>query len=477
MNPQPQNNKKILLSFFVLLLFFGVGIFLLSNGNKNNPKETSNTFQSLANSKVDENGFDTNTFTFLDSNDFYAKDKTGVYFQGNQTYLTSTPTPNKNEKIEGADLATFEYINGWYSKDKKNVYIATDPIEGADTATFITLPDSKGFFRYAKDKNTTYYGGKPVVYAHAKSFKALLADFGMDDTNLFYEGKIVNGADPATFQFITSQYPFYAKDMNQVYVSDYHSSPIIAGADPATFTTIPSSDDKSGVLVSQYSKDKTHVFWFTHLVSEADPKTFTLTRSEYDSAHAKDENSVFMSGEIISHADPGTFSTQGWKIYRDTELGFEISYPPTWLVIEENEHTRYIGFRNPESEFKDYSEVIQVFKNLTWKDAVAKAGFKTPAEALKELDAMGINISDKENTYLAFDGIGPPSSVSEINVNGMRGLIANITTRLFTIENNVAIAGDGQRVLLYTPDSTLLIYGYDNPEIFNIMIQSVKLLP
>src|SRR3989339_98453 len=166
MNPQPQNNKKILLSFFVLLLFFGVGIFLLSNGNKNNPKETSNTFQSLANSKVDENGFDTNTFTFLDSNDFYAKDKTGVYFQGNQTYLTSTPTPNKNEKIKGADLATFEYINGWYSKDKKNVYIATDPIEGADTATFITLPDSKGFFRYAKDKNTTYYGGKPVVYAH-----------------------------------------------------------------------------------------------------------------------------------------------------------------------------------------------------------------------------------------------------------------------------------------------------------------------
>ena len=79
----------------------------------------------------------------------------------------------------------------------------------------------------------------------------------------------------------------------------------------------------------------------------------------------KNENQAIQNilPESIKQETNGGYSAKGgpavgWKLYKNTEFGFEIQYPDTWIVSEENienvrsENTKGFFFKKPNSDLR-----------------------------------------------------------------------------------------------------------------------------
>ncbi|WP_374123613.1 DKNYY domain-containing protein [Leptotrichia hongkongensis] len=95
------------------------------------------------------------TFEFLsdtiNTDSFYGKDKYNVYYV-NRIFLSSFGTYTWiGFKVEGTSKDKVEVLDGWFIKDDKNIYFKGKILEGADYNTFEVLPNGDG-----KDKNRSY---------------------------------------------------------------------------------------------------------------------------------------------------------------------------------------------------------------------------------------------------------------------------------------------------------------------------------
>ncbi len=79
----------------------------------------------------------------------------------------------------------------------------------------------------------------------------------------------------------------------------YYKGKIWNGADYQTFE----------IIYNYYSKDKDHIFFEDKVVYGADLKTFEIINDYY----AKDKNSVYLSGEKVKNANPKTFDIKKIK--------------------------------------------------------------------------------------------------------------------------------------------------------------------
>ncbi|MFA6417085.1 MAG: DKNYY domain-containing protein [Patescibacteria group bacterium] len=154
--------------------------------------------------------------TFIAINPIYTKDKDRVFAVC--------------KEIIGADPETFELISG-YAKDKNYAYIYENRIEGSDGKTFEVLSngfnkDKNNFYLgakridvdyltftigqcYSKDKNNVYYNSNfnsqvqvnPIIkVADVKSFKELGDCYANDAYNVFFIGRVIEGADTNSFE-------------------------------------------------------------------------------------------------------------------------------------------------------------------------------------------------------------------------------------------------------------------------------------
>ena len=125
----------------------------------------------------------------------------GFYkIEGNKVYYAYDMNPNpdlvelgKQTEIKGADAKTFNN-KADYGKDSKNVYFEGKIVKGADTKTFEVL---------SNDKEVKNSGHRAVCYYYAK-----------DKKNVYYQGQVINGADVKTFEVLEN---LYAKDKNFQY--------------------------------------------------------------------------------------------------------------------------------------------------------------------------------------------------------------------------------------------------------------------
>ena len=95
------------------------------------------------------------TFEFLsdtiNTDSFYGKDKYNVYYV-NRIFLSCFGTYTWiGFKVEGINRDKVEVLNDWFIKDDKNIYFEGKILEGADYNTFEVLPNGDG-----KDKNRSY---------------------------------------------------------------------------------------------------------------------------------------------------------------------------------------------------------------------------------------------------------------------------------------------------------------------------------
>ena len=177
--------------------------------------------------------------------------------------------------LAGASPSTFQMIfmaNGQWAnaaKDAEHVYYASaggmdgsaslDLFASANSLTFQVFGDF--IYGYSKDKHSVWkfdqVAQDPVVLQSADpaSFHPLAGqnspyefDWGADKNHVYYDGRIIDQADPTTFSLLcSSKNPsddginqcLYAKDNAHVYVltglNGSQNMTVLAGADPETF--------------------------------------------------------------------------------------------------------------------------------------------------------------------------------------------------------------------------------------------------
>ncbi len=218
---------------------------------------------------------DLSTFTANGDIYPYAEDARHIFFEQNivvgadpQTFSIIAST------MDSPYAAEFGYV---FAKDAVHVFDSGSLLKGADPATF-TFDGDTGV---ARDKNHVWVtDGDPaslimVPNADLKTFSALNELYFTDSRKVFFES--INAptvtvssivADPATFRIFTRNYwqdeisggdesaspgEEYAADKNAV----YYNGQIIQGADPVTFGVVENNYSK-GDLYEAY--DKSHKY-------------------------------------------------------------------------------------------------------------------------------------------------------------------------------------------------------------------------
>ncbi len=101
------------------------------------------------------------------------------------------------DEIEGADGATFRFLDGRYGTDGKSVFIATSRIDGADPASLEILdPEDE----VSRDASRAYAGTFPIPTDAPRSIRSLGAGYSTDGHRVYWRQFLADGADPATFE-------------------------------------------------------------------------------------------------------------------------------------------------------------------------------------------------------------------------------------------------------------------------------------
>lgn len=317
----------IISATFLLLTFVSCTV-----GYKNDGKEvtwhTWNEGSGHNSQKVDA---DPATFEVL--NDDYGRDKTHAFYRGN--------------KIAGADGRSFRVLEKGYAADKFNVYDSGELMKGVDPASFKIHS-----YELTEDKNDFYDNGKALNVRDKSTFEILknssgeLTSWGKDKQNGYYlNGTVIPNIDYDTFHPIDADRPVqsgcYAADKHRVFFMGKE----IPGADPATFKEVDFyiGQDKFRVYIKgtptrikDYSKlskvgrlmysDGTNIYdSHFNVLPEADVTTFEHISDNW----YKDALHVWWSNKLVDGADPGTFRPVPVSSYysgKKADMGGDFNY-------------------------------------------------------------------------------------------------------------------------------------------------------
>ena len=153
--------------------------------------------------------------------------------------------------------------------------------------------------------NSDYFVGKSAVYLNGvrlkralpTSFEILDGRYTRDARHVFYDGRILAGADPASFEHVPDlqkggedRTTVFWKDKNRVYANGV----ALHKSQPATFRALNHS----------YGCDDTHVYYDWHILEDANPRQFVVL----DSVMGKDNTNLYVRDQRLSHnADAATF--------------------------------------------------------------------------------------------------------------------------------------------------------------------------
>lgn len=181
-----------------------------------------------------------------------------------------------NDTLPGADPSTFKAVNSWLGHDSERVYYENRLVPDVDVATL--KAERRPLFR---DKNDYYYETTPMRVADLSSFKILKwfeDDFWARDSRYaYFDTLCIRDVDLASFEIMNMM---VARDKKQV----YYFGRVLPGADPATFEPMGNS---------VYYRDKSHVWYYDELMPDADLATFTVDGL----SHAHDKYGPFKNGK------------------------------------------------------------------------------------------------------------------------------------------------------------------------------------
>lgn len=230
-------------------------------------------------------------------------------------------------------------------------YTEKEKISAADASSFQILDR----LTYAKDANNVFYEGRVIPGADAETFELLPGKrenrsplYARDAKRVYFEGEVLPGADPATFQ-IDSRRAGLSRDKDRVYVG---RTPV-PGADPLSFEPIsadsPISRDANDFYYGSTpagvrdlrafelldSSGTPGVVWGRepsafYVGTSRTPITGTAAFADLGGGYTRDAANVFYKGEAIAGADPASFSV---RIYKD-----DATKGDTYVVARDRRH-------------------------------------------------------------------------------------------------------------------------------------------
>lgn len=212
----------------------------------------------------------------------HVKDKNGIY----HFYLFNDDlVVEKVELSPEIDLKTLQSFENYaeYSKDKNNVYYDFQKIEGADIKTF--EPDG---YSIGKDKKGVYYKTHKINGIDVNSTEVLENEFYKDKNNIYYRNKKLENFKPENFEVISSSLVQQNEDFYYFTEDENDNTKFFLlenkNVDVETFE----------VLDEEYTKDKNNVYYKGKILKGADVKTFDIHYNKNDNGYKiKDKNKVY----------------------------------------------------------------------------------------------------------------------------------------------------------------------------------------
>jgi len=301
----------------------------------------------------------------------YLRDGKNVYFVNDED--------GKIKIVKNVDKNTFKVVNGNYGVDSKNVYYLGEKLD------FVGLDGLKIFGEYyLKDKNSVYEISmndndkvkvKPIknLNIDVATFEDIFNEGLFKDKNAVYYAedndgdislKILQGADPATFEF-----GIISKDKNSVFignqklegvsskgfevlddtfnfVKDYKNVYYLDRESDGITYKVKVLDTKGidipsleflGDSYNQYYRDKNNIYFLNdkddkmefEKLAGANPKTFEIV----DDYFARDDKNVYFFNKKVIGVDAKTFEKVGYDIVKDKNGVYFLEN-----VSEENEN-------------------------------------------------------------------------------------------------------------------------------------------
>ena len=318
---------------------------------------------------------DVNNLEYLDDGNSvfssYLRDGKNVYFVDNEN--------GKIKIVKNVDKNTFKVVNGNYGVDSKNVYYLGEKLD------FVGLDGLKIFGEYyLKDKNSVYEISmndndkvkvKPIknLNIDVATFEDIFNEGLFKDKNAVYYAedndgdislKILQGADPATFEF-----GIISKDKNSVFignqklegvsskgfevlddtfnfVKDYKNVYYLDRESDGITYKVKVLDTKGidipsleflGDSYNQYYRDKNNIYFLNdkddkmefEKLAGANPKTFEIINGNF----ARDDKNVYFFNKKVIGVDAKTFEEVGYDIVKDKNGVYFLEN-----VSEENEN-------------------------------------------------------------------------------------------------------------------------------------------
>ena len=343
---------------------------------------------------------DVNNLEYLDDGNSvfssYLRDGKNVYFVNDED--------GKIKIVKNVDKNTFKVVNGNYGVDSKNVYYLGEKLD------FVGLDGLKIFGEYyLKDKNSVYEISmndndkvkvKPIknLNIDVATFEDIFNEGLFKDKNAVYYAedndgdislKILQGADPATFEFgiiskdknsvfignqklegvsskgfeVLNDSLDFVKDYKNVYFLDRESDGITykvevldtKGVDIPSFEFLGDSYNK-------YYRDKNNIYFLNdrdekmklEKLAGANPKTFEIM----DGNFARDDKNLYIFEYKVDGIDPKTFETLNYEMIKDKNGVYFLEN-----ISEENENSE-IKVKKLDSKGID----LKSFKNVDNSD-------------------------------------------------------------------------------------------------------------
>ena len=319
---------------------------------------------------------DVNNLEYLDDGNSvfssYLRDGKNVYFVNDEE--------GKIKIVKNVDKNTFKVVNGNYGVDSKNVYYLGEKLD------FVGLDGLKIFGEYyLKDKNSVYEISmndnakvkvKPIknLNIDVATFEDIFNEGLFKDKNAVYYAedndgdislKILQGADPATFEF-----GIISKDKNSVFIGnqklegvsskgfevlddtfnfmkDYKNVYYLDRESDGITYKVKVLDTKGidipsleflGDSYNQYYRDKNNIYFLNdkddkmefEKLAGANPKTFEIV----DDYFARDDKNVYFFNKKVIGVDAKTFEKVGYDIVKDKNGVYFLEN-----VSEENENS------------------------------------------------------------------------------------------------------------------------------------------
>ncbi len=210
--------------------------------------------------------------------------------RNNGYYLNGSIIPNIDySSFHQIDIGTKQRgLSGCYAADNKRVFFMEKEVPGADPATFREVD-----FYIGQDKNRAYKGAVPTQIRDYTKLKNLGGMYS-DGINIYdYDFHILPNADVKSFEQIERNW----------YKDKYHvwwDNKMLVGANPKTFIPVPVSSYRYGkkkALSSgdfNYGKDDIHVFCQDSIIPGADAASFEkIDFPDGDSWTVFDRNRVY----------------------------------------------------------------------------------------------------------------------------------------------------------------------------------------